>query len=109
MTEGNDDYKRRASILSALANPARLHIVDLLAGGGRTVGDLSEAVGLDISTVSRHLEKLRNAGLVRDRREGTRVYHTLATPCVLDFFGCVERVLGGGECEVPQCGREGER
>ncbi len=109
MTEGNDAYRRRASILSALANPARLHIVDLLASGGRTVGELSEAVGLDISTVSRHLEKLRNAGLVRDRREGTKVYHTLATPCVLEFFGCVEKVLGGGECEAPRCGREAGR
>lgn len=109
MTEGNDAYRRRASILSALANPARLHMVDILAGGGRTVGDLSEAVGLDISTVSRHLEKLRNAGLVLDRREGTRVYHTLAAPCVLDFFGCLERVLGGGACEATQCGREAGR
>jgi len=106
MTKGNDAYRRRASILSALANPARLHLVDLLAGGDRTVGDLSEAVGLDISTVSRHLEKLRNAGLVLDRREGTRVYHSLATPCVLDFFGCVERVIAGGECGTPGCGRE---
>lgn len=106
MTHGNDSYRRRAAILSALANPARLHIVDILAGGGRTVGELSEAVGLDISTVSRHLGRLREAGLVRDRRDGNRVYHTLAAPCVLDFFGCVERVLDGGSCDAARCSDE---
>ncbi len=108
MSQGNEAYRRRASILSALANPARLHIVDILAGGGRTVGELSEAVGLDISTVSRHLGRLKEAGLVRDRRDGNRVYHTLAAPCVLDFFGCVERVLDGGTCDPEGCAEEGQ-
>jgi ArsR family transcriptional regulator len=109
LAESSEAYRRRASILSALANPARLHMADMLSGGPRTVGELSQSVGLDISTVSRHLEKLRKAGLVCDRREGTRMYHFLATPCVLDFFGCLERVLDGSVCQAPGCSREDPR
>lgn len=109
MSGGSEAYRRRASILSALANPARLHMVDMLSGGPRTVGELSISVGLDISTVSRHLEKLRTAGLVSDRRDGTRMYHFLAIPCVLDFFGCLERVLDGDACAAAGCGREDRR
>jgi DNA-binding transcriptional ArsR family regulator len=101
MSSNNELYRRRASILSALANPGRLHLVDILSSGERAVGDLSNEVGLDISTVSRHLSILRNAGIVMDRKDGTRVFYTLAATCVLDFFQCVENVLAGGECRFP--------
>jgi DNA-binding transcriptional ArsR family regulator len=97
----SDSYKRRASVLSALACPARLHLVDSLSEGEMAVGELSAEVGLEVSTVSRHLAVLRNAGIVKDRKEGTRVFYTLTARCVLDFFQCVERVLAGGECRIP--------
>jgi DNA-binding transcriptional ArsR family regulator len=87
-------YQRQARVLRALANPARLQLIDLLAGGERTVGALTTAVGLDQSTISKHLATLRQHGIVTDRRDGNRVYYRLLTPCVLDFFGCTERVLG---------------
>lgn len=98
MKSRRTDYVQRASILSALANPARLQIVDSLSRAEKTVGELSTEVGLGLSTVSRHLGILRTAGLVLDRKEGTRVYHKLTAPCVLDFFACVERVLSEGKC-----------
>lgn len=101
MGSGNADYNRRAAILSALASPARLHIVDSLSRGEKTVGELSEEVGLSLSTVSRHLGLLHDAGLVLERRQGTRVFQLLAAPCVLDFFECVEKVIAGGGCSIP--------
>ena len=86
-------YKRQARVLKALANESRLMIVDRLGQGECTAGELVELVGLDQSTVSKHLAVLRSHGIIDDRREGTFVYYRLVTPCVLDFFSCASQVL----------------
>jgi ArsR family transcriptional regulator len=57
------------------------------------VGQLTEVIGLDPSTVSKHLALLRAHGIVRDRRDGNVVYYKLLTPCVLNFFACATQVL----------------
>ena len=85
--------KARARILKALAHPSRLFIVEELARGERCVCELTEMVGADISTVSKHLSLLRSAGIVEDDKRGSQVFYRLRTPCVLNFFGCVEAVL----------------
>jgi len=86
-------YEARAQIIKAMAHPTRLFIVDVLSRGEQCVRELTEMVGADISTVSRHLAVLRGAGIIRDEKRGAQVYYTLACPCVLDFFGCVESVI----------------
>jgi ArsR family transcriptional regulator len=86
-------FEARAKVLKAMAHPARLFMVDQLARGERCVCELTEMVGLDQSTVSRHLSVLKNAGLVADEKRGLQVYYRLLCPCVLDFLGCVEHVL----------------
>ena len=86
-------YEARARVLKALAHPTRLFIVDELSKGRRCVAELTEMVGSDISTVSKHLTILKNEGLIRDEKKGVQVYYELAMPCVLNFFGCVENVL----------------
>lgn len=91
--DGPADYRRRARILKALANPARLQIIDRLARGECSVGGLRDLVGLDQSTVSKHLAVLRSHGFVEDRRQGNMVFYRLLTPCVLDFFTCADRIL----------------
>jgi len=83
----------RAAIIKAMAHPARLFVVEELSRGERCVSDLTEMIGADVSTVSRHLSVLRNAGIVTHRREGAQVFYALRCPCVLDFFSCVESVL----------------
>jgi ArsR family transcriptional regulator len=98
---GNDDrLVRRASILSALAHPSRLLIVEQLEAGGLTVSELTALVGADISTVSRHISILRNAGIVACTPEGNRRRYTLRAACVLGFLDCVEEVIeeGSGSC-----------
>ena len=86
-------FRSQARVLKALANESRLRIVDRLAKGECSVGELTELIGSDRTTVSKHLAVLRAHGIVLDRREGNVVYYTLLTPCVLNFFSCATQVL----------------
>ena len=85
--------KARAKVLKAMAHPSRLTILEELEQGERCVCELTDAVGADMSTVSRHLSLLRNAGIIGDRRDGVKIYYTLKIPCLKNFFGCIESVL----------------
>jgi ArsR family transcriptional regulator len=87
-------YEARAAIVKALAHPARLMIVDELTDHSqRCVGDLTDMIGTDLSTVSRHLLILRNAGIVESEKRGRTVYYRLRVKCIAKFFECVESVL----------------
>lgn len=86
-------YETRARIVKALAHPSRLFIVDQLAKGERCVCELTEMVGADTSTVSKHLSVLKSAGIVVDEKRGLMVYYHLRCPCVLNLFSCIEGVL----------------
>jgi DNA-binding transcriptional ArsR family regulator len=90
-------FEQRARVLKALAHPTRLFLVDELSRGERCVAELTEKVGADMSTVSRHLARLRDAGILLDERRGACVYYRLRMPCVLDFFGCVEAALSADD------------
>lgn len=86
-------YEARARIIKAMSHPTRLFMVDVLSKGERCVCELTEMVGDDISTISKHLSILKTAGIVADEKRGTQVFHSLQFPCVLNFFSCVESVL----------------
>lgn len=92
-TKNQNIFRRQARILKALANESRLRIVDRLSRGECSVGELTELIGSDRSTISKHLAVLRAHGIVLDRREGNVVYYTLLTPCVMNFFSCATQVL----------------
>jgi DNA-binding transcriptional ArsR family regulator len=62
----------------ALAEPARLHIMQALRGGEQTVGELVEATGLGTANVSKHLQLLHAAGFLTRRKEGLHVHYGLA-------------------------------
>ena len=66
--------------LKALADPTRLRILGLIAGGEVCVCHLHEALGIPQPTASRHLAYLRRAGLVDGRRDGLWVYYSLTKP-----------------------------
>ena len=86
-------FEARAKILKALAHPSRLFMVDVLSRGEHCVCELREMVGGDVSTVSKHLGVLRNAGIVMDEKRGLQVFYRLRIPCVLGFLTCVEAVM----------------
>jgi DNA-binding transcriptional ArsR family regulator len=62
----------------ALAEPVRLHIMQALRRGEKTVGELVEETGLGTANVSKHLQLLHGAGFVTRRKEGLYVYYGLA-------------------------------
>jgi DNA-binding transcriptional ArsR family regulator len=86
-------YAARARIMKALAHPTRLLIVDRLAGREYCVNELTDIAGCDVSTMSRHLGVLRNAGVVSDEKRGACIYYTLRCRCILGFFSCTDNVL----------------
>ena len=86
-------YEARARIIKAMGHPTRLFIVDELAKGERCVCELTDMIGADMSTVSKHLSVLKEAGIVEDDKRGLQVWYSLRMPCILNFFGCVEDVL----------------
>lgn len=95
-------YESRARIIKAMAHPTRLFIVDELAKSGeRCVCELTEMIGADMSTVSRHLAILKGVGIVEDNKRGSQVFYRLRVRCVLQFFECVESVcaFSAGERE----------
>lgn len=95
--------EERAGVIKAMAHPSRLFLVEQLATGERCVCELTDGVGADISTVSRHLTLLRHAGIVESEKRGQKVFYRLRTPCVLNFFHCIESVLNESEEATASC------
>jgi ArsR family transcriptional regulator len=85
-------YDHQARIIKALAHPTRLFIVEEVSRGERSVRELTDLIGVEMPTVSRHLSVLKGAGVLADEKRGLQVFYRLRVPCVLDFFKCVEAV-----------------
>lgn len=86
-------YERRSRVIKALAHPSRLYIVDRLAEREYCVNELTSLIGSEMSTVSKHLSVLKNAGVVQDEKRGASIYYSLRIPCILNFFKCADAVL----------------
>jgi ArsR family transcriptional regulator len=86
-------YEAKAAVLKALAHPTRLWMVEQLEAGEKCVCEFAEVIDADFSTVSKHLNVLKQAGIVADEKRGKQVYYSLKVPCVLNFMHCVEAVL----------------
>ncbi len=92
--------ERRAKVIKALAHPSRLAMVDALVEGEKCVCDLQALVGADMSTVSKHLSLLRDAGIVLSDKRGLQVFYRLRVPCLLSFFSCVDAVFENPDAEL---------
>lgn len=90
-------YEKEALLFKAMGHPSRLQMIMALAEGRRCVCELQELVGSDISTVSRHLNVLKENGIVSFKKEGNYYYYRLLMPCVIDFVKCIKEE-GGCNC-----------
>jgi len=83
-----------STVFSAVAEPHRRTILDLLAPAERPVGEVVAALGLTQPTVSKHLRVLRDAGLVQARRDGRRILYRTDAAAIRplhDWAGTFER------------------
>jgi DNA-binding transcriptional ArsR family regulator len=87
-------YAARAKVVKAMAHPTRLFVVDELSRHGRRcVCELTAMIGADMSTVSRHLAILKNAGIISDEKHGTQVLYRLTMDCLCNFLRCVDSLV----------------
>ena len=76
------------STLRALADPTRREILNMLKGGAMSAGDIVEKFPISGAAVSRHLSVLKDADLIRDRREGKFIFSSSTPRCSRkSFFG----------------------
>jgi ArsR family transcriptional regulator len=90
MKKDADAIARYADMFSAMGTEPRLRIMQLLLSAhpeGLVVGDIQSELSIPNSTLSHHLEKLKNENLVKTRREGTFLWYTANT-------GALEELLG---------------
>src|ERR687891_893173 len=81
-----------ASVAQALGSGRRAEIVDVLAQGERSVDEIAHEIDQSVANTSQHLQVLARSGLVRSRREGTRIYYALASDRVGELWAAVRDV-----------------
>jgi ArsR family transcriptional regulator, arsenate/arsenite/antimonite-responsive transcriptional repressor len=87
-------YKMKAQVAKALAHESRLMIIDALYERDMCVSELTDLVGSDQSTVSKHLSVLKNAGIVTDQKErSNKVYYQLKVPIIHNFSQLVMYII----------------
>jgi rhodanese-related sulfurtransferase/DNA-binding HxlR family transcriptional regulator len=95
MSTGNfkhDLFSQFARVAKAMSNGYRLELLEFLAQGERSVDALARVSGLTVANTSQHLQQLRQAGLVDNRKEGHKVYYRLSGMDVSALFGSLREV-----------------
>ena len=91
------------AVFKALGSPARLTLVRTLTAGERCVCDLVEACGLGWSTTSKHLDVLREAGVVSRDKRGQKIFYRLELACVAEFVHCLDGACVGKPLQRVAC------
>jgi len=102
VAEANEDPRRCAELLAALADPARLQIVRLLRSGSRNVTEIADALVIAAVNASHHLNVLRHAGLVRNEKQGRFVLYSLAPGVAEEAEACDRFQLGCCTLDLPR-------
>ena len=95
-TAAQAQYKAQARIIKALAHPTRLFIMDELSRGERCVCELTDMIGVEMPTVSRHLSQLKNVGILEDEKRGSQVFYRLRVGRVRNFASKLRRAMATG-------------
>jgi len=88
-------YKLKAEFFKTLGHPARIRILELLAEGERSVGELMPELGLEASHLSQQLAVLRRAGVVDARKQGSYVIYSLRSTDLAELLQLARKVLTG--------------
>ncbi|WP_234787510.1 ArsR/SmtB family transcription factor [Mycolicibacter sinensis] len=85
----------KAEFFKTLGHPARIRVLELLADGDRTVGELLTEIGLEASNLSQQLAVLRRAGVVVATKEGNTVVYSIASPVITELLAVARKALTG--------------
>jgi rhodanese-related sulfurtransferase/predicted RNA binding protein YcfA (HicA-like mRNA interferase family) len=101
MSFKQDLFAQFARLGKAFSNGRRLELIELLAQGERSVEALANAASLSVANASQHLQILRQAGLVRTRREGQHIYYRLSdAEAVVRLFDAIQELATEHLAEV---------
>jgi rhodanese-related sulfurtransferase/DNA-binding transcriptional ArsR family regulator len=89
-----------AAVAKSVAHPHRLHLLEQLAQGERRVEVLAERTNLSVANASQHLQQMRCAGLVSNRRDGKFIYYRLSDDAVLDLLSALRGIAERNVAEV---------
>jgi rhodanese-related sulfurtransferase/DNA-binding transcriptional ArsR family regulator len=93
-------FAQFALIAKTLGHAHRLELLEHLAQGERTVEVLAQRTGLSIANTSQHLQRMRRAGLIANRRDGKFVHYRLADDAVLDLLVSLRQLAERNVAEV---------
>ena len=85
-------FAQFAAVAKALAHTHRLHLLEQLAQGERSVEVLADRTGVSVANASQHLQHMLRAGLVANRRDGKFVYYRLADEAVIDLLTALRKI-----------------
>lgn len=89
-----EKLQMKADVFRAIGQPVRLGILELLRLGEMPVGLIASRLETDVCAVSKHLSLLRTHGIVSGRKEGLKIFYKITIPNSLDFFDCVDGLVG---------------
>lgn len=92
-----DPFRHSAELLKVMAHPERLRLLAALRDGEECVCHLTALLGQRQPYVSQQLSYLRDAGLIRDRKEGLRVYYAIREPQVYELLDQVAHLSGSAD------------
>ncbi len=92
-TAGRPIADAKADLFKALAHPARVRVLELLAEREHTIGELAEQAGLELSHLSQQVTVLRRAGIVDSRRVKSTVFCSLRDPQTAELLAVARRML----------------
>lgn len=82
------------STLKALADPIRREILNMLKGGSMSAGDIAERFDISFAAISRHLSVLKEAGLIRDKRDGKYIIYELNATVLEEIMLWISDIRG---------------
>lgn len=87
------EARLRSKIIKAMAHPVRLMIIEFLKGGEKCFCHIMPLFDLDKSTVSKHLQVLKNAKILKSHKAGRDMIYSLECPCITEFLECITDVI----------------
>ncbi len=86
-------FDLHSQVCRSISHPRRLHILYSLESGEMAVGELAEKVGFSGSSLSQHLNILKQANIIRSRRQGRQLLYGIANPLVMEAIHIMARVV----------------